>query len=193
MDLKTYLDYLNSGKTVQSGSKEHLMMFKVSQEAFKITMKINNEYHEQDELRALFSALIKKPVDETFGLFPPFHTDSGVNIHIGKNVFINSGCQFQDQGGIYIGNRVLIGHQVVLATLNHDIKISNRASIIPKPIYIGDDVWIGSNVTVLPGVKIGNGAIVGAGSVVIRDVPEYTIVAGNPAKIIRTLTKEERT
>ena len=166
-------------------------MHGVSQEALRITAEMNSGYHEPEELRVLFSRLIGQPVDESFGLFPPFYTDCGKNIHIGKHVFINMGCKFQDQGGIYIGDGALIGHNVVLATLNHAKSPKDRSSMIPAPIRIGKNVWIGSNATILAGVTIGDGAIVAAGAVVARDVPENTIVGGVPAKIIRHLREEE--
>ena len=172
---------------MQGGSEAHLFMHGVSQEALRLTAEINGSYHEPEELRSLFSQLIGRPVDETFGLFPPFYTDCGKNIHIGKNVFINMGCKFQDQGGIYIGDGALIGHNVVLATLNHTMSPEDRASMIPAPIRIGKRVWIGANATVLPGVTIGDGAIVAAGAVVTKDVPENTVVAGVPAVPIRHL------
>ena len=191
MELTEFLEHLNSGKPVQGGSEAHLFMHSVSQEALRLTAEINGGYHTPQELRALFSQLTGQPVDETFGLFPPFHTDCGKNIHIGKNVFINMGCKFQDQGGIFIGDGVLIGHNVVLATLNHAKAPGERATMIPAPIRIGQNVWIGSNATVLPGVTIGNGAIVAAGAVVTRDVPENTIVGGVPARILRTIHEEE--
>lgn len=185
MQLNDFLEYLNSGKTVESGSEVHLQMHLVSQQALQITAQINGSYHQPEELRQLFSQLTGKPVDETFTLFPPFYTDCGKNITVGKNVFINMGCKFQDQGGIFIGDGTLIGHNVVLATLNHAIAPKERGSMIPKPIRIGKSVWIGSNATILPGVTIGDGAIVAAGAVVTKDVPENTIVGGVPAKIIR--------
>ncbi|MDE6723882.1 MAG: sugar O-acetyltransferase, partial [Eubacterium sp.] len=119
--------------------------------------------------------------------FPPFYTDCGKNIHLGENVFINSSCHFQDQGGIYIGNNVLIGHQVTLATLNHMQSPKDRASMIPKAIHIGNDVWIGSNATILQGVTIGDGAIIAAGAVVSKDVAPNTIVGGVPAKFIKNV------
>ena len=109
----------------------------------------------------------------------------GKNLHIGRNVFINSGCRFQDQGGITIGDGTLIGHNVVMATLNHSENPEERANLHPAPIHIGRNVWIGASATILPGVTIGDGAIVGAGAVVTRDVPENTIVVGIPAKILR--------
>ena len=193
MDLNEFLEHLNSGEKVQGGSEVHQFMHGVSQEALRITAEINTGYHTPEELRALFSQLIGQPVDESFGMFPPFYTDCGKNIHIGKNVFFNMGCKFQDQGGIFIGDGALIGHNVVLATLNHAQSPSDRASMIPAPIHIGKNVWIGANATVLPGVTIGDGAIVAAGAVVAKDVPENTIVGGVPARIIRTISEEDRT
>ena len=191
MDLEAFLEHLNSGKPVIGGSEAHLFMHGVSQEALEITAEINGSYHEPEKLRALFSKLIGKPVDESFGLFPPFHTDCGKNIHIGKHVFINMGCKFQDQGGIFIGDGALIGHNVVLATLNQAMSPNHRGTMIPAPIHIGKNVWIGSNATVLPGVTIGDGAIVAAGAVVTKDVPENTIVGGVPARVMRHLSEEE--
>ena len=191
MNLEQFLEHLNSGKPVKGGSEAHLFMHGVSQEALKITAEINGSYHELQQLRALFSRLIGQPVDESFAMFPPFYTDCGKNIHIGKHVFINMGCKFQDQGGIFIGDGALIGHNVVLATLNHAMSPHDRGTMIPAPIHIGKNVWIGSNATILPGVTIGDGAIVAAGAVVTRDVPENTIVGGVPARIMRHLSKEE--
>lgn len=191
MDLEGFLKHLDSGRPVGGGSESHLFMHGVSQEALKITAQINGSYHEPQELRALFSRLTGRPVDESFGLFPPFYTDCGKNIHVGKNVFINMGCKFQDQGGIFIGDGVLIGHNVVLATLNHAKSPCDRSTMLPAPIHIGKNVWIGANATVLPGVTIGDGAIVAAGAVVNRDVPENTVVGGVPAKVIKHLSEED--
>ena len=190
MDLAEFLEHLNSGKPVNGGSEAHQFMHGVSQEALRITAEINGSYHEPAQLRALFSELTGRPVDESFGLFPPFYTDCGKNIHIGKNVFINMGCKFQDQGGIFIGDGALIGHNVVLATLNHAASPKDRGSMIPAPIRIGKNVWVGANAVILPGVTIGDGAIVAAGAVVNRDVPENTVVGGVPAKVIRTIGEE---
>lgn len=192
MDLAGFLDHLNSGKPVKGGSEAHQFMHGVSQEALRITAEINGSYHEPAQLRALFSELTGRPVDESFGLFPPFYTDCGKNIHIGKNVFINMGCKFQDQGGIFIEDGALIGHNVVLATLNHAASPKDRGSMIPAPIRIGKNVWVGANAVILPGVTIGDGAIVAAGAVVNRDVPENTVVGGVPAKVIRTIHEEEQ-
>lgn len=191
MELSEFLDHLSSRKTVEAGSEPHQFMHRASQEALRITAEINTGYHTPEELRKLFSQLIGQPVDESFGLFPPFYTDCGKNIHIGKQVFINMGCKFQDQGGIFIEDGALIGHNVVLATLNHAMRPERRGDMLPAPIHIGKQVWIGSNAAVLPGVTIGDGAIVAAGAVVTRDVPENTIVGGVPARVLRHLSEEE--
>jgi acetyltransferase-like isoleucine patch superfamily enzyme len=158
-------------------------------EAMRITCKLNGSYHGPEEIRALFSKLIGKPVDESFMMFPPFYTDFGKNITIHKNVFINSGCHFQDQGGIIIGDGALIGHNVVLATLNHGLMPENRNTTYPAPIAIGNNVWIGANVTVVPSVAIGDNAIIAAGAVVTKDVPADTVSGDVPAKIIKRISE----
>ena len=187
MNLQNFLYDLNCGKTVLAGSPEHQYMGTLSQEALRLTAELNYAYHTPEELRQIFSRLIGKPVDAGFTLFPPFYTDCGKNLAIGKNVFINSGCKMQDQGGIVIGDGALIGHNVVLATLNHHLSPERRGDLIPAPIHIGKNVWIGSNSTILPGVTIGDGAVVAAGAVVTKDVPNNTVVGGVPAKVIRTI------
>ena len=185
MDLKEFLEKMDSGEETIGGSEVHLFMHGLSQEALKITAELNGSYHTPEEIRAIMSRLTGREIDETFGLFPPFYTDCGKNIKIGKNVFINSGCRFQDQGGITIDDGALIGHNAVLATLNHNMDPAKRANLIPAPIHIGKNAWLGANVTVCPGVTIGDGAIIAAGAVVTKDVPANTIVGGVPAKVIR--------
>ena len=155
------------------------------QEAIKVTMEINNRYHTPEELHDLMEQLIGKSIDDSFRMFPPFYTDFGKNITIGKNVFINSGCHFQDQGGVWIGDGVLLGHNVVVATINHDLDPKNNRKNHYAPVTIQDHVWIGSNVTILPGVTIGEWASVAAGAVVTKNVESYTVVGGVPAKVIK--------
>lgn len=121
----------------------------------------------------------------TVGLFPPFTSDFGRSIRFGRNVFINSGCRFQDQGGLTIGDGAFIGHNTVIATLNHAMDPARRADLEPAPVVIGKDVWIGSNSTVTPGVTIGDGAVIGAGSVVTRDIPAGMAAVGSPARVVR--------
>ncbi len=162
------------------------------QEAVRIGMELNTKYHTPEELREIMGRLIGKQVDRSFRMFPPFYTDFGKNITIGKDVFINSGCHFQDQGGIEIGDGALIGHNVVLATINHDLNPKENRKNHYAPIKISAHVWIGSNATVLPGVTIGDYAVVAAGAVVTREVPAMTVVGGVPARVLKTIQEEER-
>ena len=192
MNLNEYLEHLNSGETVIGGSEIHQFMHEISQEALQITMKLNNSYHTPEEIHHLMEQLIGKPIDDSFALFPPFHTDCGKNIELGKKVFINACCCFQDQGGIKIGDGSLIGHHVVLATLNHELMPENRTNMVPAPIVIGRNVWIGSNSTVLSGVTIGDHSVVAAGSVVTKDVPANVVVGGIPAKIIKQIPNDRK-
>lgn len=145
-------------------------MTQAARRAQQITAEINTGYHDGEELRALFSQLIGKPVDEGFGLFP-LHHGLWQEHHPGQAGVHQLRLPLPGPGGITIGDDVLLGHNVVLATLNHDPVVARRASMFPAPIVIGDKVWIGANATVLPGVTIGKGAIVAAGAVVHRDVP----------------------
>ncbi|WP_406535134.1 sugar O-acetyltransferase [Methanobrevibacter sp.] len=190
LELSEILEIFNEGKTLEMDDEAAETCNYYSQEAQKITCELNCRYHDLEEIRQLFSQLIGCKVSDDFRVFPPFTTDFGKNIHLGNNVFINSGCRFQDQGGIYIGDNVLIGHNVVLATLNHEENPLKRGNLIPSPIRIGNDVWVGSNATILPGVTIGNGAIIAAGAVVTKDVNENSVVAGVPARYIRDVRME---
>ena len=156
-------------------------------EARKITIRLNNAYHSQEEIREMMSELFGYTVPITFRVFPPFNTDFGRNTKVSDNVFINAGCQFQDQGGITIGEGTLIGHNVVLATLNHELDPKRRPICVPSPIVIGRNVWIGSNSTILPGVTIGDNSVVAAGAVVTKNVPPNVIVGGVPARRIKNI------
>ena len=187
MTTKEFIEIMDSGEVIPGGSPVHGKMHELSQEAIRITMEINNAYHTHGEIVALMSELTGSEVHESLGLFPPFYTDCGKNIRLGKRVFINSGCKFQDQGGITIGDDVLIGHNCVIATLNHVMDPDRRADMVPAPVRIGNKVWIGANVTILQGVTIGEGAVIAAGAVVNKDVPPRAVVGGLPAKVIKTI------
>ncbi len=180
-----FIACMDSGRTVTAGSPLHETMHRLSQEAIRITLEINSSYHTPEEIVELMSRLTGREVPASFRLFPPFNTDCGKNLRLGERVFVNSGCKFQDQGGIVIGDDVLIGHNVVIATLNHALDPEHRGDIEPRPVHIGDKVWIGANATLLPGVTIGEGAVVAAGAVVTKDVAPRTVVGGVPARVIR--------
>ena len=191
MTNQVFLEYMNSGKEVIAGSDIHLKMTELSNEAMKITSELNNSYHTPEEIKVLMEKLTGREFSEGAYMFPPFYTDCGKNLKIGRNVFINSCCQFQDQGGITIGDGTLVGPKTVIATLNHHQNPNKRANLIPKPVKIGKNVWIGANVTILPGVTIGEGAIIAAGAVVNKNVEANTIAGGVPAKLIKQIETKE--
>ena len=186
MTVEEFCAAMESGEPVEGQSELHQMFHLLAVRARRIAAALNRQV-KPEKIRKIFFRLTGQARDDTFSMFPPFYTDFGRNIRIGKNVFINSGCCFQDQGGITIGDGTLIGHQVVLATLNHDLKVERRGSMNAASITIGKNVWIGAHVTVLAGVTIGDNAVVAAGAVVNKDVPADTVVAGVPAKIIKKL------
>lgn len=142
---------------------------------------------DQKRVHELMEKILGKELPESTTVLPPLYIDYGKPVTIGKGCFIQQCCTFFGRGGITIGDNVFIGPKVNLITINHDVNPDNRSATYRRPIVIEDKVWIGINSTILPGVRIGYGAIVGAGSVVTKDVPAMTVVAGNPAKIIKTI------
>lgn len=187
MTPEEYIAAMHDGLYLEKGTELTACMRPMAREAQKITAEINGAYHTPEEQRALMSELTGKPVDEGFALFPPIYTDCGRNLTIGKNVFINSGCCFQDQGGVTIGDGCLIGHQVVFATLDHMLDPSDRASMVAHSITVGRNVWIGSHATILSGVTIGDNSVIAAGAVVTTSVPANCVAAGVPARIIKSI------
>ena len=187
MDLKEFLEFMDRKNEVTAGSEAAQWLDKLAFEAIEILEELNNGTHTRKETAEIMSRLTGREVDESFKLFPPFFTDCGKNLKIGKNVFFNSGCKMQDQGGITIGDGTLVGHNVVIASLNHNMDPEKRANITPAPVVIGKNVWIGSNATICPGVTIGDGAIIGAGAVVVKDVPARTVVGGVPSRFIKEI------
>ena len=159
--------------------------------SWKKLIKLNNET-DRDERHKICKDLFGKFGKST--VLSPFRCDYGENIYIGDKSFINFNVSMIDLGKIKIGNRVLIGPGTGLFTAIHPIDPEIRATGIEKgvDITIEDDVRIGGNATILPGVTIGKGAIIGAGSVVTKDIPKMTIAAGNPAKVIRKITEDDK-
>lgn len=186
MTLEQFQQYIADGRPLR-GEEMINFMRDSSDEVRRLLMELNCHYHTDAEIRALFAQITGGEVDDGFRMFPPFYTDFGRNIHVGRNVFINSCCQFQDQGGIFIGDGCLIGHSVVMATLNHGMDPADRQNLYHAPIVIGRGVWIGAHATILSGVHIGDDAVVAAGAVVTKDVPARMIVGGVPAKVIKSI------
>ena len=185
--IREFREFVQSGAPIPSGSKWSELSLHMTQRANLITAEMNGAYHTPEELRALLSELTCSEIPGTVGLVPPFTTDFGANIVIGRGVYINAFVSMQDQGGILIDDGALIGHHTVLATLNHEMEPARRHDLIAKPIHIGKNVWIGAHCTILQNVTVGDNAVVAAGAVVTKDVPPNTVVGGVPARFIRNI------
>lgn len=138
----------------------------------------------QEVLRQMLGAVGKDSL-----IWPPFYCTYGKNTYLGEDVFLNYMCVILDNNEVRIGNHVMIGPAVQIYTAAHDLQAETRVQgwETAKPIVIEDNVWIGGGAILLPGVSVGKNAIVGAGAVVTRNVSANTVVAGNPAKVIRVL------
>ncbi|SCK18634.1 Acetyltransferase (isoleucine patch superfamily) [Streptomyces sp. WMMB 714] len=157
------------------------------QRAIRLTEELNAlRYAEQEAIREGWSKLTGQTVDESFHLIPPVYSDHGINIRLGRNVFVNQNCRFNDIGGIDIGDDVMIGPGVSLLTSGHPLDpVQRRTGITSAPIRIGRNVWIGASALIMQGVTVEADAVVAAGAVVTRDVPARTLVAGVPATVIK--------
>lgn len=145
-------------------------------------------YADAERVRAAWTELTRQAVDETFRLVPPVRVDHGVNLRVGRNVFINHNCTFSDIGGITIGDDVLIAPNASLLSSGHPIEPFERnRRVTAAPIVIEDNVWIGGGATILQGVTVGADSVVAAGAIVSHDVPPGTVVGGVPARVIRTV------
>ena len=179
---------LQSGEPIRLDDPEYSRIIEVVNRALKLTAKMNAT-GDTDEVRRYLSEITGTTIDPTTTVFPPLYTNFGRFIRIGKNVFINHACSFLDMGGIVIEDGALIGPKANLITENHPLDPDDRRALITKPIRIKRRAWIGAAATILPGVTIGENAVVAAGSVVTKDVPDNTIVAGVPAKVIKSLVE----
>ena len=179
----------NRTKIIYSKTSESAAMLENVQRAMAITAALNRlTFNDAVEIRALFSQLIGKKVDESFLLIPPFYTAGGDEIRVGRNVFINQNCTFYDVGGLDIADDVMIGPNVSIITASHPLEPSHRrAATIGNPIVIEKNVWIAAGATIIGGVIVGENSVVAAGSVVTRRVPPNVLVGGNPARVIRSI------
>lgn len=151
--------------------------------------ELNSGYKTADQVRKRLTGITGQELAPSTSISLPFQTDFGRHIRLGKDIFINKDAFFVDLGGIDIEDKVLIGPCVTLITVNHILDPVKRRGLVVKPIRIMRNAWLGAGVTVLPGVTIGENAVVAANSTVTKDVPANTIVAGTPARILKSLSE----
>jgi acetyltransferase-like isoleucine patch superfamily enzyme len=180
------LEIMQSGKPFRLDDPAFQEIIDLKDRTLSLSPQLNASTS-SDQFRDRLSDIIGSKIDKSTTIFAPFYTNFGRYISIGKNVFINHACSFLDMGGITIGDNVLIGPKVNLVSENHPIDPSQRHSLIGKPIIIKNNAWIGASATILPGITVGENSIVAAGAIVTKDVPDNTIVAGNPAKQIKNI------
>src|ERR1700753_3352905 len=181
----------DGARIIHRRTPESAAMVANTKRAMAITASINRlTFNDADQIRALFSELIGQPVDESFLLLPPFYTVGGNEIRVGRNVFVNQNCTFYDLGGLDIADDVMIGPNVNIITAGHPVEPAQRRAVtIGKPIVVEKNVWIAAGATIIGGVTVGENSVVAAGSVVTKDVPPNTLVGGNPARVIRSITE----
>jgi len=140
---------------------------------------------------ALLGEIFGKPCDAW--IEPPFYFCYGRHISLGKGTYINVNCNFIDDGLITIGDAVMFGPAVTIATVGHPINPNYREYMYTAPVTIEDNVWVGANVTICPGVTIGKNSVIGAGSVVVHDIPANAIAVGNPCRVLREINEHDMT
>src|SRR3954453_19261841 len=175
------------GWSMEVRAPEARPIFERVERAIALTERLNRlPYADQDAIRAAWAELTHTEVDPTFRLVPPVYSDQGVNIRVGRDVFINHNCILNDIGGITIGDEVFLGPRVSLISSGHPIDPAfRRRRITAAPITIERGVWLCAGATVLHGVTVGENSVVAAGAVVTHDVPPGVVVGGVPGRVLR--------
>jgi acetyltransferase-like isoleucine patch superfamily enzyme len=188
------MDDAARGWSMEVHAPEARPVFERVDSAIAITERLNRlPYADQGAIRAAWAELTNSEVDPTFRLIPPVYSDQGINIRVGRNVFINQNCTLNDIGGITIGDKVFIGPRVSLITSGHPVDPAFRRShIVAAPIAIERGAWLCAGATVLHGVTVGEDSVVAAGAGVTRDVPAGVVVGGVPARVRRSVSPDER-
>lgn len=168
-------------------------VMKQQAECRKILQKLNTlDCSDFDRISEIVKELLGK--SEKAYINPPFYCDYGKHIEVGKNFYANYNCTILDVAKVKIGDNCMFAPNVSIFTAGHPVHPVSRNTMYEYgiEITIGDNVWIGGNTVVLPGVNIGSNTVIGAGSVVTKDIPDWVIAAGNPCKVIRKITEEDK-
>ncbi|WP_234980907.1 DapH/DapD/GlmU-related protein [Agromyces cerinus] len=135
----------------------------------------------------MLEGILGRPLPAGLTIYPPFYTDHGLRLELGKRVFINQGCTFLDYAGIRLGDGVMVGPKATFITMGHPVDPDERRRFLSgAPIDVAENVWIGAGATILPGVSIGRDAVIAAGAIVADDVPAASLVAGPKGTVRRS-------
>ncbi|MCI7813282.1 MAG: sugar O-acetyltransferase [Lachnospiraceae bacterium] len=168
-------------------------IFEQQKPARRLTQKLNTvDRSDFETIKKIVKELLGKSEDAFIN--PPFYCDYGFNIEVGKNFYANYNCTILDVAKVIIGDNCQIAPNVAIYTAGHPVHPDSRNSAYEYGISvtIGDNCWIGGNTVICPGVHIGNNVVIGAGSVVTKDIPDWSIAAGNPCRVLRKITEDDR-
>ncbi len=177
---------LRAGHSVAMDDPEHYRIAEAVNRTISLLKRLNAS-EDLNEARKWLAEILDANVDESTGVFPPFHTNFGKFIRLGREVFINHACSFLDLGGITLEDGVMVAPRVNITSETHPVDVSNRKILVPGAVLLRRNAWIGVAATIMPGVTIGENSVVAVGSVVTADVPANSVVAGVPPKIVKRL------
>ena len=189
--MKTEREIMLSAQLYASADKELIALRKACKRRVALYNQVAHE--EEDQVQGLLADMLGA-VGEGSYIEPDVYIDYGKNVYVGEAFYGNTGLTILDTCEVHIGDHVMIGPRVSLITAGHPIDpaVRNRGLEFGKPITIGDNVWIGANVFIGPGVTIGDNAIIGGGAVVVKDIPANAVAVGNPAKVMRDITSDDK-
>ena len=168
-------------------------VFEEQKKARRLTQALNTA--DRSDFDAI-GKIVKELLGKSDGAFinPPFYCDYGFNIEVGKNFFANYNCMILDVAKVVIGDNCQMAPNVAIYTAGHPVHPVTRNSAYEygREVTIGDNVWLGGNTVICPGVHIGDNVVIGAGSVVTKDIPDWSIAAGNPCRVIRKITDADK-
>ena len=190
MNLKETLQRMRDGRVYYCNSEE---LMQKQLECMENIYDYNATRPSEQEKRASLLKKIFAEIGEDGYVEPPLRANWGINTHIGNHFYSNFNLTLVDDTDIYIGDNVLIGPNVVLATANHPVRpdIRRKAAQYNLSIHIGNNVWLGAGVIVVPGVNIGDNTVVGAGSIVTKDLPADCVAFGNPCRVHRKISERD--
>lgn len=192
MNLEAQRQHILTGKMYNDLTPE---LVQAREDAVLLTNQYNATFGQSSYIREELLKKLLYSIGDNVGFEPTFRCEFGFNISIGDNFYANFDCVMLDGGGIEIGDNVLFGPKVGIYTSNHAIDASERVAggCYAKKVTVGNNVWLGAGVHINQGVTIGDNSVIGSGSVITHDVPANVIAAGTPCKVIRKITKDDKT